>query len=141
MNKVNTISVALIDYNNAPNGTLLVKKDDVWQPTSFKELNKENEQRLQKLEQLDYQFDMLAKSNQHFTRYAKSHFMVVFNSFMSKVLTGELSVNDTTLLNLDELVLNEQLSVKEAIEKHPYLKKTFEQVYLNEKDLLTFPQV
>ena len=67
--------------------------------------------------------------------------MVVYNYFKIKVLSGEIDVNDEELLKLDEAVLNNKISVEDALKKHEFLEEAFNKIYLNEKDVLAFPEV
>ena len=135
------INVELDDYVNAKDGSLLIHKNGKWQLTNFEELNKNNAEKLHEVEKLKSDFDALARSNKHFVRFAKSHFMVVFNCFKIKVLSGELDVVDEEILNLDEKVLNDEINVKEALKKHEFLQETFDKIYSKEKEMVEFPEV
>lgn len=135
------INIDLNDRLKAKEGDLLVFKNGKWIPTSFKELNKENEEKLAKFSELDYKFETLARNNKHFVKYALSHFMVVFNYFKIKVLSGEIDVTDEELLHLDEKVLSREISVQDAIEMHPLLKETFTRLYLEKREMIEFPEV
>lgn len=135
------INIDLNDRLKAKEGDLLVFKNGKWIPTSFKELNKENEEQLAKFSGLDYKFETLARNNKHFVKYALSHFMVVFNYFKIKVLSGEIDVTDEDLLHLDEKVLSREISVQDAIEMHPFLKDTFTRLYLVKREMIEFPEV
>ena len=135
------INVELGDYVNAKEGSLLIKKNGKWLVTSFEELNKNNEEKLKKIAKLESDFDALARNNKHFVTYAKSHFVVVFNAFKIKVLSGDLDVEDEEVLKLDEAVLNDEISVQEALERHEFLKETFAKIYLDKKETIEFPEV
>ena len=135
------IEIELPDYVNAKDGSLLIKKNGKWVITNFDELNKVNEQKLKKVDDLEIDFNALARNNKHFVTYAKSHFLVVFNYFKIKVLSGEIDVVDENIMRLDEEVLNGSLSVEEAIEKHELLKETFTKLYLTKKEMKEFPEV
>ena len=136
-----TINITLDDYKNAKEGSLLIMKDGRWVATSFKELNRENENKLKEIDNVKIELAVVKESARHFNRYAKSHFIVVFNAFKLKVITGELEA-DESLLNLDEKVLNNELSVKDALEKHDYLKKLFDELYLkNQDDVCEYSEV
>ena len=126
---------------NAKEGSLLIKKNGKWLVTSFEELNKNNEEKLKKIAKLESDFDALARNNKHFVTYAKSHFVVVFNAFKIKVLSGDLDVEDEEVLKLDEAVLNDEISVQEALERHEFLKETFAKIYLDKKETIEFPEV
>ena len=135
------INVELGEYVNAKEGSLLIKKNGKWLVTSFEELNKNNEEKLKKIAKLESDFDALARNNKHFVTYAKSHFVVVFNAFKIKVLSGDLDVEDEEVLKLDEAVLNDEISVQEALERHEFLKETFAKIYLDKKETIEFPEV
>ena len=86
---------------------------------------------------------MLAENNKHFKLYAKSHFLVVYQSFSIKVLTGDIELTEgqeEALLNIDEKVINGEVSVEQALELHPYLKETFTKVFAS-SEIVEFPQV
>ena len=135
------INIELDDYANAKDGSLLIKKNGKWTITNFDELNKDNEEALGKLENLEPKFNALARNNKHFVDYAKSHFFVVFNYFKIKILSGEIDVVDEEILRLDEAVLNDEISVADAIEKHEELKRVFTKLYLEKKEMKEFPEV
>lgn len=135
------INIELDDYANAKDGSLLIKKNGKWTITNFDELNKQNEETLGKLENLEPKFNALARNNKHFVDYAKSHFFVVFNYFKIKILSGEIDVVDEEVLRLDEAVLNDEISVADAIEKHEELKRVFTKLYLEKKEMKEFPEV
>lgn len=135
------INIELDDYLNAKDGSLLIKKNGKWVTTNFNELNRANKNELDKVDDLSRKFDALARNNKHFVVYAKSHFLVVFNYFKSKILSGDIDVFDEEILKLDEAVLNDEISVKDAIEKHDFLKNAFTKLYLNEKEMKEFPEV
>ena len=100
------IEVELEEFTKGKEGSILIKKNGKWGFTTFDELNKENADKLKKFDGLKGDFDALARNNKHFVTYAKSHFMVVFNAFKIKVLSGDLDVEDEEVLKLDEAVLN-----------------------------------
>lgn len=127
----NVINVILKDYKNAPNGSLLIKKDDKWVAISFEDLSKEIKNKLNELEEIKNSITMISKNITHFKTYAKSHFLVVFNNFKVKVLSGLIDIADEEMLNLDDKVINDEISVEDAIEMHPYIKSLFEKLYLN----------
>lgn len=136
-----SIQVTFDSYKQAKDGSLLIKKGDKWIPTSFEELNKENSKKLKEIDSLKIEFDVLKESAKHFKIYAKSHFMVVFIRFMQKVMVGDIDVEDEELLKLDDLVLNGEVSVEEALEKHEFLKSTFNKTYLSSEDVAEYSEV
>ena len=127
----NIVNVIINDYKNAPDGSLLIKRNNKWVAISYDELNKENVNKLKEIDTINNSIRLLAKNITHFKTYAKSHFLVVFNNFKIKVLSGLIDVTDDNLLNLDDKVLNNEISVENAIEMHPYLKSVFEELYIN----------
>ena len=135
------IDIELGDYVNAADGSLLIKKNGHWTVTSFAELNKVNDPKFKGLEELKSNYLGLKNNAKHFVTYAKSHFLVVFNYFKIKILSGELDVLDQEVLRLDEAVLNGKISVEEAIEKHEFLKETYKKLYLDEKETKEYPEV
>lgn len=135
------VNVELKDYVNAEDGSLLIKKNGKWVITNFDELNKENADQFKSLEKLAMDFEAFSKNAKHFVVYAKSHFLVVFNYFKIKILSGEIDVTSEELLKLDEAVLNDKISVEEAIEKHEFLHEVFNKLYLNDKEMKEFPEV
>ena len=135
------VNIELNDYVNAKDGSLLIKKNGKWQTTNFDELNKENESRIDHFDKALVEFEAFKKNAKHFVVYSKSHFLVVFNYFKIKIISGELDVVDEEILKLDEAVLNEEISVEEAIEKHEFLKEVYTKLYLKEKEYKEFPEV
>ena len=136
-----TIEVDVKEYANAKDGSLLIKKNGKWTLTTFDELNKVNKELAENVDSIKNDVLSIKRYSKHFVEYAKSHFLVVFNYFKIKVLSGEIDVTDENLLKLDEDVLSDKVSVEEAIEKHPFIKETFEKVYLNQKEIKEFPEV
>ena len=136
-----SVNIEVSDYTNAKDGSLLIKKNGKWITTSFEELNKANEPKFKELEELKSNYRGLKEYSRRFVVYAKSHFLVVFNYFKIKVLSGELDVLDESVLKLDEAVLNNQISVQEAIEKHEFLKETYTKLYLDDKETKQYPEV
>lgn len=135
------INIQLNDQLKGKEGDILVFKNGKWVPTSFKELNKGNEEKLSKFDGLDNKFNALAKNNKHFVIFALSHFLVVYNYFKIKILSGEIDVTDDELLHLDELVLSGELSVEDAIKKHPLIESTYTKLYLTKEQMKEFPEV
>ena len=135
------INIELKDFANASDGSLLIKRDGRWQVTTFDELNKANEKSINKITDLEVELEALKRNSKHFVVYAKSHFLVVFNSFKNKILSGEIDTTDEDLLNLDSKVISDEISVEEAITKHEYLLNTYTKLYLEKKETIEFPEV
>lgn len=135
------INIELKDFVNAKDGSLLIKRDGRWQVTTFDELNKANEKRINKITDLELELEALKRNSKHFVVYAKSHFLVVFNSFKNKILSGEIDTTDEDLLNLDSKVISDEISVEEAITKHEFLLNTYTKLYLEKKETIEFPEV
>lgn len=135
-----TVEIEINEFKNAKVGSLLIKTKDKWKPISKEELLRAEKEELEKIKS-----EMLTlKGNQkHYKVYAKSHFMNVYAVFLAKVIAGTIECpEDEELLKLDEKVLNNELSVEEAIEKHEYLKKAFAELYLkDESEKLGFNEV
>ena len=135
------INVELKDYANAKDGSLLIKKSGKWVTTTFEELNQANADKLADIDTVKSDFAALARNSKHFVPYAKSHFLVAYTYVKTKVLSGEIEALDESLSNLDQRVLDGSVSVDEAVEMHPFLKQTFESLYLNQGDQIEFPEV
>lgn len=135
------VNIEISDYVNAKDGSILIKKNGKWVITNFDELNKGNVEKLNKLGLLSNEVEALKKNAKHFVVYAKSHFLVVFNYFKIKILSGEVDVLDEGLLKLDEAVISGEISVEDAIQKHDLLLKVFNELYLNNKETKEFPEV
>lgn len=136
------IEIALPDYANAPDGTLLVIHKGKWKKTTFKELSSELDAKIERLESIKNEFEVMKKSTKHFNVYAKSHFFVVYNYFMIKVLGGNVDIENEDVLELDQKVFSGEISVKDAIEMHPLLKDVFTKLYIqNQNELLEFSEV
>lgn len=129
------ILIELDDYVKAPDGSLLVKKNGKWVTTTFEELSKSQSEKLKQIEDINKKLDNLSRNIQHFKIYAKSHFMVVFNAFKIAILGGALDVADKELLDLDEAVILNKISVEDAIKKHPFLEKLFNELYVNNEEV------
>ena len=134
------INIELGDYVNAKDGSLLIKRKGKWEVTDFNELNKQNAKEIAKIKELKIEINSLKRANKHFVLYAKSHFLVVFNYFKIKVLSGDIDVSDEEILNIDEKVISGEISVEEALKKHPFLKRTYEQIYMK-NETVEFPEV
>lgn len=135
------VNIELGDYLNAKEGSLLIKKGGKWVTTSFEELNKANAAKFKDLEELKCNYLGLKENARHFVVYAKSHFLVVFNYFKIKILSGEIDCNDEEVLKLDEAVLNDEISVEEALTKNEFLSEIYEKLYLDKKELKEYPEV
>lgn len=135
------VNIELDDFVNAKDGSILIRSDGKWVLTDFGELNKANEERLSKIDGIGIEVNALKRNAKHFVVYAKSHFLVAFNYFKIKILSGEIDIADEEVLHLDEKVLNGELSVEDAIRKNEFLESVFKRLYLDEKELKEFPEV
>lgn len=135
-----TINISLDDYKGAKDGSLLIKKGNSWHPISFEELAKAQNDKLKELDELKNEVKVLGESARHFKVYAKSHFMVAFNSLKLKAIVGEIDVDEETL-HLDEKVLNDELSVEDALAQNEQLKAIFDAIYLAKDQTLEFQEV
>lgn len=142
---IEEINISVDALTKAKEGTILVRNKGKWiaiEPSKVQALvNLDN--RIKDLENLPNDFRVLAENNKHFKLYAKSHFLVVYQSFSIKVLTGDIELTEgqeEALLNIDEKVINGEVSVEQALELHPYLKETFTEVFAS-SEIVEFPQV
>ena len=135
------IEVELKDYVNAKDGSLLIKRNGKWEVTTFEELNKDSKKLENKLNVLENDLESMKRYSKHFVVYAKSHFLVAFNYFKIKVLSGDLDVVDEEVLRLDEAVLNNEISVEDALDKNDFLKHVYNQLYLDGEEMKEFPEV
>lgn len=138
---MNTINIKINDFKNAPDGSILIKKNGNWNFTSFDELNKNNVKQLNQIEALKSKIQVLEEYNKHLPKYAKAHFINVFNYFKMKIILGEINVVDETILTLDDAVLNNTISVQDALSKHEFLYNTYKKLYLDNTQIVFFPQL
>ena len=129
------VEISLDDYVNAPDGSILIKRNGVWVAVSPNELNKDSKNKKQEIEKIAQDVANLSRNIKHFKVYAKSHFMVVFNAFKIAILGGTLDVFDKELLNLDEKVMNNEISVEKAIKMHSFLEGLFNKLYVNNEEV------
>lgn len=122
------------EFEKAKDGDLFVKKGDKLVAVSFAELNKENKQAILEQAKLGTKLNAVCKCLANFEKLSYSHFICVFNLFCNKVISGEIEIDDENLLKLDEKVLNGDLSVSKALNKHEFLKATFDKLYGKEYD-------
>lgn len=128
------VEILVDDYKGLKEGDLIIFKNGRWSTTSFDELAKNQKEKINKIKNVENKVDNLSRNVKHFTIYAKSHFMVVYNSFKTKVLGGTLEMNEY-LVDLDEKVLNDQISVQDALNLHPYLLETFNKLFVENEDV------
>lgn len=142
---IEEINISVDALTKAKEGTILIRKNGKWiaiEPSKVQALvNLDN--RIKDLENLPADFRVLTENNKHFKLYAKSHFLVVYQSFSIKVLTGDIELTEgqeEALLGIDEKVINGEVSVEQALELHTYLKETFTKVFAS-SEVVEFPQV
>ena len=142
---IEEINISVDALTKAKEGTILIRKNGKWiaiEPSKVQALvNLDN--RIKDLENLPADFRVLAENNKHFKLYAKSHFLVIYQSFSIKVLTGDIELTEgqeEALLGIDEKVINGEVSVEQALELHTYLKETFIKVFAS-SEIVEFPQV
>lgn len=134
------INVAVREQNEAPIGSLLIKKDDgKWYPVSFETLNSKNNARLLKLEKLPVKFNNLVKYNKKFVKYAKSHFLVVANHLLIRGLYDKEIDGEQVAQVIDDVIANKK-DVQTAI-KDLNIEKEFNELYGNENELEEYPEV
>lgn len=117
------------EFEKAKDGSLFIKKGKKLVEVSFDELAENLKKEVLKIVNTEQKVNALSKCLSQVKKYSKKHFITAFSLFELKALKGEIEVEDETLLELDEKVLSGELSVEEAIEKHEYLKTTFEELY------------
>ena len=142
---IEEINISVDALTKAKEGTILIRKNGKWiaiEPSKVQALvNLDN--RIKDLENLPTDFRVLTENNKHFKLYAKSHFLVIYQSFSIKVLTGDIELTEgqeEALLGIDEKVINGEVSVEQALELHTYLKETFIKVFAS-SEIVEFPQV
>ena len=125
------------EFERAPENSLFIKKGNDLVAVSFDELAKALNAKCDGVLNFKHKVNVISKSLAEFKKLSKRHFITVFTLFELKVLKGELEVNDEEILNLDEKVLKDEISVEQAVnEFHPYLKETFNALYGKEYDSL-----
>ena len=137
------INISVSALTNAKDGTILIRKNGKWIAVEPSTILTNLDTRIKSLESLPNEFKVLAENNKHFKLYAKSHFLVIYQSFSIKVLTGDIELTEgqeEALLGIDEKVINGEVSVEQALELHPYLKETFTKVFAS-SEIVEFPQV
>ena len=127
------------DFERAKDGSLFVKKGDKLVAITRDELLEPIKRELKKIDSNEQNIADLKKYTAHFQKFAKSHFIVVFSHFVHKVMLGKIQIDDISLLELDEKVLKGELSIEEALDKHEYLKSTFNAIFESSDDKIEFP--
>ena len=121
------------EFEKAPEGSLFIKKGDKLVHITFKEISKDLEKKCddvlnhKALEKSNA--DKIDEISTYLQSLAKSHFISVFSLFELKALKGEIDVEDEELLNLDEKVLEDKISVEEALDSHEFLKTTYNKLF------------
>lgn len=134
------VNIELQDYAKAKDGSLLIKKDGKWVITTFEELNKVNDPIIKKVEELDSDFKALARNSKHYVKYAKSHFFLVLGYLKTKVLMGEIDNIPERVWALEQMVIEDVISVEDALKESDELKYYFDKIF-DDNDLVEFPQV
>lgn len=136
------IEIQIDEYNNAPEGTILVKKSGRFVPTTKEELLVDIYEKLKQFDDLENTFKVFTNYHKHFNKYARSHFQLVFNAFKTKVMEGEIEIESEEILTLDEKVAKGEIAVKDAVDQHPFLKERFEELFSNDKEeTVEFPEL
>ena len=129
------INIMIQDYNNSKDGSLLVKQDGSWKPTTFDILAASIVSRIVELEKLPSKIDTLAKNVNHYALYSKKNFLLVYVLYKINVLSGTIE-NDSLVDELFNKVINDETSVKDALEKNEYMKNIYEKTFINVNDKL-----
>lgn len=134
------ISIAVREYDEAPAGSILIKKaDGKWYPVDFEILNARNNERLIRLEKLPTRMGKLEKYSKRFVKYAKSHFLVLTNQLLVRGLYDkEIDAEQITQAQ-DDVIANKK-DVQTAI-KELNIEKEFNELYGNENELEEYPEV
>lgn len=137
------INISVDALTKAKEGSILIRKDGKWIAAEPSAILSKLDKRLANLETLPNDFKILTENNKHFKLYAKSHFLVIYQSFSIKVLTGDIELTEDqeiALEGIDSKVISGEISVEAALELHPYLKETFIKVFAS-SEVVEFPQV
>ena len=137
------INISVDALTKAKEGSILIRKDGKWIAAEPSTILSKLDKRLANLETLPNDFKILTENNKHFKLYAKSHFLVIYQSFSIKVLTGDIELTEDqeiALEGIDSKVISGEVSVEAALELHPYLKETFIKVFAS-SEVVEFPQV
>ena len=137
------INISVDALTKAKEGSILIRKGGKWIAAEPSTILSKLDKRLASLETLPNDFKVLTENNKHFKLYAKSHFLVIYQSFSIKVLTGDIELTEDqeiALEGIDSKVISGEISVEQALELHPYLKETFDKVFTS-SEVLEFPQV
>ena len=137
------INISVDALTKAKEGSILIRKDGKWIAAEPSAILSKLDKRLANLETLPNDFKILTENNKHFKLYAKSHFLVIYQSFSIKVLTGDIELTEDqeiALEGIDSKVISGEVSVEAALELHPYLKETFIKVFAS-SEIVEFPQV
>ena len=137
------INISVDALTKAKEGSILIRKGGKWIAAEPSAILSKLDKRLASLETLPNDFKVLTENNKHFKLYAKSHFLVIYQSFSIKVLTGDIELTEDqeiALEGIDSKVISGEVSVEAALELHPYLKETFIKVFAS-SEIVEFPQV
>ena len=140
---IEEINISVDALTNASEGSILIRKNGKWIAVDPSTILTNLDTRIKSLESLPNEFKVLAENNKHFKLYAKSHFIVVYNLFNAKVLTGDIELSEEEEIALNGIVdkvISGELSVENALNLHTYLKSTFDAMF-NSSEIVEFPQV
>lgn len=135
-------NLTISEFEKAKDGSLFVKRNGKLVAVTKEEFLKDLKPIRKDIEDIKTEQEAINKLNKFFDLYSKPHFQVVFNAFINNVILGKVEVGDDSILRLDELVANDQVSVKDAIKKHKFLEDRFNQLFVdNKKELKGFWEV
>ena len=129
-------NLTIDEFKKAKDGSLFIKKNDKLVAITKDELLKDLKPIKSDISDIKKQQEHLNDMNKFFDLYSKPHFQVVFNSFLIAMLCGLIEVGDQEILKLDELVNEGKITVKEALERHEYLQKKFNELFVNNRSEL-----
>ena len=133
--------ISLRSFADAENNTLLIKRDGKWETITLEKLLFPIKSLNENFDEIKREFEVIKKDQNHFIKYAKSHFICAFNFYKVKILEGEFEANEDEL-KLGDQVLNGSISVEKALEKSSEeLKSIFQKLYLSDLELENYQEV
>lgn len=147
--KPGTINVSPENIDKAPIGWIVAKAERgrlvlIDPSTITKELAKKVDKALEAVST----FNAFTKHVKHFKTLCKSHFVNAFTLFKTKVMEGELEIEDESPLALCDQVLSGEKKVSEALNANNDLKAIFVSIYGDydeseeaDGDIKEFPEV
>ena len=133
------MEVSLKEFKNAKKGDILVYDGKYWQPQKSEDLTKSVERRVSDLEKANEgrgEIDRIKKdrekANAYNKHYSKDHFLAVYSDVRFLLVSGveEVQIESVdAFLELKAEVLNNTVTVEEALNKYQVLKDEFNKVF------------